>query len=204
MAVRTILTWPSRALRKISDKASIEESQDIAVDLYDTLKANFGLGIAASQVGIRKRVVVVLSKEIPEFSEEINLEGAIVFVNPRFSTSDSDKVQSQEACLSVPGIAAVVDRFSGIAVSYENISGETLTVDVKGRTACILQHEFDHLDGKLFIDRLSPIRKTMILKKMKKRNKKLKPPKPESAVKAEQAAKRKKARIKRKRKSKGS
>ena len=110
-------------------------------------------------------------------------------------------MNSQEACLSVPGMAAVVDRNSRCEVSYYNLSGEKQTVKISGRTSCILQHEFDHLDGTLFIDRLSAIRKRLVLKKLKKRIAR-RPPKSKAKLEAEANARRKKARAARKKRNK--
>lgn len=202
MPVRTILTWPNKNLRKKSLPAESVEASEISRDLLDTLKTNFGIGIAAPQVGINKRVLLVLSEEIPEFEEDRNLPGAVVFVNPVMTVLDGTKLNSQEACLSVPGMAAVVDRNSRCEISYHNLSGEKQTVKISGRTSCILQHEFDHLDGILFIDRLSAIRKRLVLKKLKKRIASVRPPKSKAKLEAEANARRKKARVARKKRNK--
>ena len=176
MVVRTVLTWPEKKLRNISSAITdFDEAKSIAGDLRDTLIASFGLGIAASQVGIHKRIVVVKSEELSCSEEDPDLPGYKVFVNPTLTVSpESRRVNSQEACLSIPGVAAQVQRDSCVSINYQNLSGESFQELVSNRDACILQHEFDHLDGKLFIDRLSQIRKKMVVSKLRKRMLKVK------------------------------
>ncbi len=170
MSVRTILTWPNRDLRKSSlDVDLLDESNvSIAKDLYDTIKANFGLGIAAPQVGICKKLVVIESKYLPDFTEDPQVSGSVVLINPDLTIIDSTKVRSLESCLSIPGISAEVKRNLSVKINYFDSSGKPMTVEVSGGQSCILQHELDHLNGKLFIDRLPQLSKSRIIKKLKK------------------------------------
>ena len=207
MVARTILRWPDKNLRLISEEVKdFDSTPAIAQDLLDTMKANFGLGIAASQVGILKKIVVIDSGELKSFKEDDKMPGAVVFVNPTLAPIDKSSVISQEACLSVPGVSASVDRYSSVSVEYFDLSGNLVKTEATGRDSCILQHEFDHLKGKLFIDRLSSLKKRMVENKLRKNLLKIKKVISAASIdernQANQNRKRKIARAERKRKRK--
>lgn len=166
MAVNKILTWPNKILKQKSDECENSEALSISEDLRDTMIANFGIGIAAPQIGINKRVCVIKKESLESLEEDNLLEGCIVLVNPEIQVTDDRKVNSMESCLSVPNLTAVVDRSKGICLTYENLSGEKVSKLVSDRDACVIQHEVDHLEGKVFIQRLSHIKQKRILAKI--------------------------------------
>jgi len=172
MAARKVLFWPDRKLREHSVDVSIEDARELSIDLKDTMKSKLGLGIAAPQVGIHKRLCVIDKESVKSLKEDSMLNGCIVLINPTLSDLSLQKVESVESCLSVPGVVATVARSYEVSLSYSDLSGNTREVVLNAGDACIIQHEVDHLDGKLFIDRLSTIKKSMLLKKIKKANKK--------------------------------
>jgi peptide deformylase len=169
MVARRIITWPDKSLKIKSDNINMVKSKDfalsLAMDLRDTMKANLGLGIAAPQVNIHKKMCVVSKVDFTSIPEDKMLEGCIVLINPAIEIISNDKVKSAESCLSIPGAVDTVDRYFSIDISYLNLSSEKMTFNLKGRDACIIQHEVDHLFGKLFIDRMSFLKKKSFIKK---------------------------------------
>ena len=206
MSVRTILQWPNKELRRKSEDLTVGDLENIslATDLHDTMKVNFGLGIAAPQVGIYKNIFIVDSKELPELKEDSKLQGCVVFINPVISTLNPSKVRSVESCLSVSGVTAEVKRDMSISVEYHDLSGKLNQVEVSGRQSCIIQHEFDHLLGKIFIDRMNPVLRNRLVKNISrsKKNQRLAGLDFEKIREQKANAKRNKARAERKRKQK--
>ena len=201
MVARTILTWPNKLLRNKSSSIGKENCDILFRDLLDTLKVNFAIGVAAPQINEHRRACLIKGDSIPSFEQEESLEGCVAFIDPVIEVIDKSQVKSREACLSVPGLVEVVDRYKGIKVSYTDISSKRKSVTVFNSEACILQHEIDHLDGVLFIDRLPPIKKMILNKKVKKQTlaaKKNTKISKEKASKLKSAATRKKNREKRK------
>ena len=163
MAIRKILTEPDPFLRQIShDIEKVDnETRKLMDDMLETMYAAPGIGLAAIQIGLAKRVIVIdLSKE-----EE---KKPLYFVNPKVIIKSKNNCTYEEGCLSVPGQFAEVDRPDECDVSYLDYYGQKKKLKAKGLLATCIQHEMDHLEGILFIDYLSKLKKTMILKKLSK------------------------------------
>ena len=164
MAMLPILEFPDPRLRTKAvpvDPAQIAAAdfQRLLDDMFETMYAAPGIGLAASQVDVHQRFMVI------DVSEEKNAPQ--VFINPEILASDGDQV-SQEGCLSVPGIYADVTRANRITVRYLERDGQPRELDTDGLLAVCIQHEMDHLDGKLFVDYLSPLKREMVRKKLAK------------------------------------
>jgi len=161
MAVLTILKAPDEKLHqqavKVTDISAVQSLIDDMLDtMYDT---EDGIGLAATQVGRKEAVVVI------DLSEERN--EPLILVNPEI-ISGENKVKGQEGCLSVPGYYADVERFEKVTVQAQDRDGEAITIESDEFLAIVMQHEIDHLKGKLFIEYLSPLKQKMALKKVKK------------------------------------
>jgi peptide deformylase len=121
---------------------------DLAQEMIRTMHASAGLGLAATQVGLTQRIAVITPDETPGHET--------VLVNPELVAS-SGWAEAEEGCLSVPGIYIKVGRFTHVRVRYQDLRGETREMDAKGIPARAIQHELDHLDGRLLVDRMSPV-----------------------------------------------
>ena len=164
MSVKTILTEPNKLLRQISqpvDKVGKEEQQ-LMDDMLETMYAANGIGLAAIQIGIPKRIIVM------DISKEENKREPRYFVNPIIINKDQLKSTYEEGCLSVPNQFAEIDRPKNCDVEYLNYYGEKKLLKAEGLLATCIQHEMDHLEGILFIDYLSKLKKSMIIKKLSK------------------------------------
>ncbi|MCP4757595.1 MAG: peptide deformylase [Proteobacteria bacterium] len=168
MAVMEILTYPNPFLKTFA--APVREfDQDLrktVEDMIDCMYKNSGVGLAATQVGIDKRLFVMdvnYNKEDPDSKKE-----PIAVINPEIIQKSGEKV-SEEGCLSVPEFRAEINRASEIALGYQDLDGKTHQIDADGLLAVCIQHETDHLEGKLFIDHLPPLKRKMIQNKLKKR-----------------------------------
>ncbi len=164
MALLEILHFPDPRLRK---KASpIDEVNDqvrqTVKDMFETMYAAPGIGLAATQVNIQKQIIVI------DVSEDKN--SPICLINPEI-ISQAGEEEMQEGCLSVPGIFETVQRAETIEVQALNENGDSVTHQVEGLLAVCIQHEMDHLDGKLFVDYLSPLKRQRIQKKLLKQQK---------------------------------
>ena len=178
MALRNILTWPSQALKKKSSPiVEFDESLiSLTKDLYDTMNVMTGVGIAAPQIGVHKRVVLVNFEHIadmenPHKSEEYP-ENIWVLVNPQLELS-GPKHRWVEACLSVPDSNGHVERSQYVELKYQTLEGEEKTCSADWPLSGILQHECDHLDGVLYIDRMNRMARDMLTKKIVKKRKKM-------------------------------
>ncbi len=154
-----------------------EVAQDITPDypnlkelidnMYETMENAQGIGLAAPQIGLPIRLVVIdldpLAEDFPEFKDFRK-----VFINPYIEVLEGEEDTIEEGCLSLPGISEAVTRSTVIQVSYQDENFEKHSERVEGYLARVMQHEFDHLDGRMFIDHLSPLRKQMIRSKLKK------------------------------------
>ena len=161
MAVLDILTDPDPRLKitaeKVTDIASIQTLID---DMLETLYAtDNGIGLASTQVGRREAVVII------DLSD--NRDEPLILVNPEV-ISGENKAFGQEGCLSVPDYYAEVERFTSVVVSALDREGNPITVESDEFLAIVMQHEIDHLSGNLFIDYLSPLKRQMAMKKVKK------------------------------------
>lgn len=128
------------------------ELNRVAENLSNTLKRKRGLGLAAPQIGITIRLCLVSMREAPEYRKQIPEQ--LFLVNPRI-TASSGTEKGEEGCLSLPGLNVMLERPSSVTVVYQDLNGEEHTINADGLPARALQHEIDHLDGILFIDRLS-------------------------------------------------
>ncbi|PIX62093.1 peptide deformylase [Candidatus Uhrbacteria bacterium CG10_big_fil_rev_8_21_14_0_10_41_26] len=147
-----VLTTPNPKLRERSREVLVNEiktpeMQKFFDDLVETMKVEDGIGIAAPQVGNNIRVIIVLTKKGPE-----------VFINPEITFRSIKKVKEEEGCLSVPGVYGIVERCKEVRVSALDRNGNKIQPDTKGFMSIIFQHEIDHLDGILFIDRAKKIK----------------------------------------------
>ena len=164
MAVRTILTEPNKLLRQISkpvEKVGKEEQQ-LMDDMLETMYSANGIGLAAIQIGIPKRIIVM------DISKDENKKEPRFFVNPIIKNKDRKKSTYEEGCLSVPNQFAEIDRPKNCDVEYLDYNGEKKLLHAEGLLATCIQHEMDHLEGILFIDYLSKLKKSMIIKKLSK------------------------------------
>ncbi|TAK38719.1 MAG: peptide deformylase [Lysobacteraceae bacterium] len=167
MALLPILEFPDPRLR--TKAAPVEPSwlaeastQALFDDMFETMYAAPGIGLAASQVDVHRRFMVI------DVSEE--KDQPLVFVNPEILASAGEQV-CQEGCLSVPGIYADVTRADTITVRALDRNGQPFELETDGLLAVCIQHEMDHLDGKLFVDYLSPLKREMVRKKLAKQRK---------------------------------
>jgi peptide deformylase len=169
MTLRKILIEPDPMLRKKCEPVSVVDNQlrTLMNDMAQTMYNAPGIGLAAIQVGILKRVVVIdLIKE----GEEKN---PFFFVNPEIISTSKIKSKYEEGCLSIPGQFAEIERPSECNLKYLDYDGNKKELKATGLLATCIQHEIDHLNGILFIDYLSKLKKTMIIKKLSKQKKNL-------------------------------
>ena len=164
MSVKPILTEPNKILRQISkpvDRVGKEE-QKLMDDMLETMYAAHGIGLAAIQIGIPKRIIVL------DISRNEEKKNPMYFINPVIQNKDSQKATYEEGCLSVPNQFAEIDRPKRCKVEYLDYYGKKSFLDAEGLLATCIQHEMDHLEGILFIDYLSKLKKSMIIKKLSK------------------------------------
>lgn len=162
MALLDILTYPDPRLRQRASPVDAVDAQvrQLAEDMAQTMYAAKGIGLAATQVGVTKRVVVMdLSAEHDQL---------LVLINPRVVARDGSQ-ECEEGCLSVPDVYETVERALRVTVSYVDLDGEARQMDADGLLAVCVQHEIDHLDGKLFVDYLSRLKQDRLRKKADKR-----------------------------------
>ena len=184
MAIREILEVPDPRLKTVSTPVESfdEELRTLVADMFETMYAAHGIGLAAIQVGIPKRVLVIDLQPEDEDAEpeECTEHGGHshthrplkreprVFVNPEILDPAEDLNIYQEGCLSVPEIYADVDRPARCRVRWQDLDGQFHEEEMEGLMATCIQHEMDHLEGVLFIDHLSRLKKAMALKKLEK------------------------------------
>ena len=168
MAVKIIITEPNKLLRQISTPIESvgKEEQQLMNDMLDTMYAANGIGLAAIQIGIPKRIIVM------DIAKDKKKEPRY-FVNPFVVNKDPIKNTHEEGCLSVPDQFAEIERPSNCEVEYLDYNGEKKILKAEGLLATCIQHEMDHLEGILFIDYLSKLKKSMILKKLSKQKNKI-------------------------------
>ena len=164
MAILEVLHFPDERLRnRASPVDEIDgEIQRLAQNMLETMYAEGGIGLAATQVNVTKRVVVI------DLSEEKN--EPIILINPE--VLEKDGIESmREGCLSVPDYFDIVERAEHIKYRYQTLSNDVIEAETDGLLAVCIQHEIDHLDGKLFIDYLSPLKRQRLKKKLAKQDK---------------------------------
>jgi peptide deformylase len=164
MSVRKILIEPNKLLRQVSepvDKVGDEERK-LMDDMLDTMYDAPGIGIAAIQIGVPKRIIVM------DISRDENKKEPRYFVNPIIKNKNIDKTKYEEGCLSVPNQFAEIERPNTCEVEFLDYEGKKQLLKAQGLLATCIQHEMDHLEGILFIDYLSKLKKSMIIKKLSK------------------------------------
>jgi|TARA_B110000438_G_scaffold266571_1_gene280762 peptide deformylase len=169
MALRKILTEPNDFLRKKSlpvEKID-DEIRQIMDDMLETMYAAPGIGLAAIQIGEPKRIIVI------DLSKKDEPRQPMFFINPEIIERSKTNLTYEEGCLSVPGQFAEIDRPDKCHIKYLDYYGEQKEIKTEGMLATCIQHEIDHLEGILFIDYLSKLKKTMIVKKLSKQKKEL-------------------------------
>ena len=164
MTIKTILTEPNTLLRQVSQPVEQvgESEKELMNDMLETMYAARGIGLAAIQIGVPKRIIVM------DLSKEENKKLPIYFVNPVITKKNNEKTTYEEGCLSVPNQFAEIDRPSKCEVEYLDYNGNKQNLQVEGLLATCIQHEIDHLEGILFIDYLSKLKKAIIVKKLSK------------------------------------
>jgi len=182
MAIREIIEVPDPRLKLVSEPVKPEEFNDelgqLAEDMFETMYAAPGIGLAAIQVAIPKRLLVI-DLQMPDADadpitdEDGNEHQPVkndprVFVNPVIAPETEEMSTFQEGCLSLPEIFADVDRPASCTVKYQDLDGNHHEEHLTGMMATCLQHEMDHLEGIVFIDHLSRLKRNMMLKKLKK------------------------------------
>ena len=167
MTVKSILTEPNKILRQISKPIDqvTKEDQNLMDDMLESMYAANGIGLAAIQIGIPKRIIVM------DISKNKNIKEPMYFVNPIIKEKNLNKSTYEEGCLSVPDQFAEIERPSTCEVEYLDYDGIKKILKAEGILATCIQHEIDHLEGILFIDYLSKLKKSIIIKKLSKKNK---------------------------------
>ena len=163
MTIRNIITEPDKILRQVSIPVQKvgDNERKIMDDMLETMYSANGIGLAAIQIGIPKRIIVI----------DLKIEKKktpLYFVNPEIKNKDNLKSTYEEGCLSVPDQFAEIDRPKKCDVEYLDYNGEKKILKAEGLLATCIQHEMDHLEGILFIDYLSKLKKSMIIKKLSK------------------------------------
>ncbi len=162
--IRPILIHPDARLRKVC--APVEDIdaalQQLIDDMFETMHAAPGIGLAAPQVGVLRRFFVM------DCAKEEEAPEPLVFINPEITWRSEARVEMEEGCLSIPEVYAQIERPAAVRVRFTNRDGGLEERDFDGLRARCVQHEIDHLDGRLFIDYLSPVRRQMITRKMQK------------------------------------
>ena len=169
MTIRKILTEPDPFLRQKSKPVEkVDDSiREIMDDMLETMYQAPGIGLAAIQIGIPKRIIVLDISKDPEKKEPL------YFVNPEKVYTSEAQATYEEGCLSVPGQFAEIDRPNKCHIKYLDYNGDSKELKAEGLLATCIQHEIDHLEGILFIDYLSKLKRSMITKKLSKQKKEL-------------------------------
>ena len=164
MAIKKIITEPNKILRQksLSVKKVNNEEQQLMDDMLETMYDANGIGLAAIQIGVPKRIIVM------DISKNDEKNNPMYFVNPIIKNKNIETLTYEEGCLSVPNFFAEVDRPKKCDVEYLDYNGKKKILNAEGLLATCIQHEMDHLEGILFIDYLSKLKKTMIVKKLSK------------------------------------
>jgi peptide deformylase len=172
MAIRPIFETPDPVLRQISKPVATfdAELKTLVTDMFETMYAAPGIGLAAVQVGVPIRLLVIdlQEPEDPEIPESKPVRDPRVFINPEILWHSDVEVPYTEGCLSVPEQYAEVMRPDRIRARWQDVEGTTYEEEIEGLLAVCLQHEMDHLNGVLFIDHLSRLKRDMVLKKLAK------------------------------------
>jgi len=166
MSVREILIWPDKRLAQVCEpvKAITDETRALVTDMLETMYEANGVGLAAPQVGVLQRIVVI---DISGRDGQPSGQPPLVLINPTFSNHEGE-LAWEEGCLSVPNEVGMVTRSAKCTVEFMDLDGNIKRVSGEGLASVALQHECDHLDGKLFVDYLSPLKRAVIRRRMLK------------------------------------
>ena len=166
MSILQILEFPDPRLRKIAEPVTVfdEKLEVLIEDMLETMHEAQGIGLAATQVNVHKRLLVI------DVSE--NGDSPQVYINPTFEILDDELSEYDEGCLSVPGFYETVSRPRIVKISAQDAKGEAFEQTAEGILATCIQHEIDHLDGKLFVDYISTLKRQRIRSKLEKEHKK--------------------------------
>ena len=169
MAKKQILTIPNPLLRKVSEPVTSvnTEVKNLMDDMLETMYAAPGIGLAAVQVGVLKRIIVI------DLSKDGQKKDPLFIVNPQITFKSDELISYEEGCLSIPNQFAEVKRPSSCKVNFLDYNGKEREINADGLLATCVQHEVDHLNGVLFIDHLSKLKKDIIIKKTKKQVKEI-------------------------------
>lgn len=169
MTVLKLYEYPEPVLKKKAEKVTKVDAdvQKLLDDMLETMYASAGVGLAAPQIGVSKRIVVI-DVEQEDDDNGVKSGNPLFLVNPEIIWRSDDKVCGEEGCLSVPKQRAEVERNAQVKVRYLDYNGNEQEILGDGLLAVCLQHELDHLDGVLYIDRISRLKRQMLLKKLDK------------------------------------
>jgi peptide deformylase len=164
MALLNILEYPDPRLKKVASPvtAFTPEIEKLVRDMAETMYAAPGVGLAATQVDVHKRIIVI---DISDTKDDLR-----VFINPELTAAEGE-AECEEGCLSVPGYYDKVTRAERITVRAFDERGQPFTLDAEGLLAVCIQHEMDHLEGKVFVEKLSPLKRARLLAKLRKKQK---------------------------------
>jgi peptide deformylase len=164
VAVREIRLLGDPVLREDARPVEVFDAdlEALVLDMFETMEEAEGAGLAAPQIGVSTRVMVVDARR------ESGPDARFAMINPRLVEVGEEVERSPEGCLSIPGVSEVVSRPHRVIVEGQDVHGETFRIEGEGLLARALLHEMDHLDGVLFIDRLSPLKRRMLLRKYRK------------------------------------
>ena len=167
MALRSIICLPDPRLRLISKPVEVVDDsiRELMDDMLETMYAAPGIGLAAIQIGVAKRILVI------DLDQKEGNKNPRAFINPKITWASEEMATYEEGCLSVPEIWDDVERPARVKCEYLDIDGKPQTLEADGLLATCLQHEMDHLNGVLFIDHLSRLKKSMAIKKLTKAKK---------------------------------
>lgn len=163
MSIRDVVTYPEATLRKKSEalREVSEQIKDLIMDMKETMYASQGIGLAAPQVGVNQRVIVV---DVTPYQPD---QKPFALINPQIVSGEGE-VDSTEGCLSVPGFLETIKRKEKVTVRGVNEQGEEVEIEATGMLAICLQHEIDHLNGKTIVERLGPVKREFVRKKLRK------------------------------------
>ena len=166
MAILKILQYPDERLHTVAETVSsvTDKTRTLIRDMAETMYAAPGIGLAATQVDIHQRIIVIDTSETHD--------RLLVFINPEI-TADSGKSDYEEGCLSVPGIYGKVQRAEAVTVKALDSDGKPFVLDASGLLAVCIQHEMDHLMGKVFVEYWLKLKQSRVLTKLKKRHRKI-------------------------------
>ena len=171
--VREIVVYPDKRLKLISKEVEVFNGalHDLLDDMYETMCAKNGVGLAAIQVGVDQRVLIInVPLEVEDGEHDQPKENTLEMINPIIVEKDGTE-KFQEGCLSIPGVYEDIERAKHVKVEYFDRGGNKQTIEDDGFLAVAMQHEIDHLDGKVFIEKLSYIKRKKFEKEWKKRQK---------------------------------